>query len=128
MDKDILYDLKYIYRYWKGCSVCGDVFSVFCELVFKVFCVEVGCEFIFVVVWECFVDFVDSGDFILGIFIGWIGLGYIVMKSGEDWDCIVVVYDFIVFEMEGVGVWDEVLCIVVKGVCDYVDSYKNKSW
>ncbi|KAH7118066.1 hypothetical protein B0J13DRAFT_532904 [Dactylonectria estremocensis] len=32
------------------------------------------------------------------------------------------------FEMEGAGIWDEVPCIVVKGVCDYTDSHKNKSW
>jgi nucleoside phosphorylase len=30
--------------------------------------------------------------------------------------------------MEGNGVWDEVPCIVVKGVCDYADSHKNKEW
>jgi hypothetical protein len=30
--------------------------------------------------------------------------------------------------MEGAGVWDEVLCIVVKGVYDYADSHKLKDW
>ena len=24
--------------------------------------------------------------------------------------------------------WDEVPCIVIKGVCDYADSHKNKGW
>ena len=32
----------------------------------------------------------------------------------------------IAFEMEGAGVWDEVLCIVAKGVCDYADSTSTK--
>ncbi|KAK3946524.1 nucleoside phosphorylase domain-containing protein, partial [Pseudoneurospora amorphoporcata] len=31
-------------------------------------------------------------------------------------------------EMEGAGVWDELPCIVVKGVCDYADSHKSKIW
>lgn len=32
------------------------------------------------------------------------------------------------FEMEGAGVWGEVPCIVIKGVCGYADSYKIKTW
>ncbi|TDZ24981.1 hypothetical protein Cob_v002156 [Colletotrichum orbiculare MAFF 240422] len=32
------------------------------------------------------------------------------------------------FEMEGAGIWEEIPCIIVKGVCDYADSHKNKSW
>ncbi|KAA8620646.1 hypothetical protein SMACR_09575 [Sordaria macrospora] len=31
-------------------------------------------------------------------------------------------------EMEGAGVWDELPCIVIKGVCDYADSHKGKGW
>ncbi len=34
----------------------------------------------------------------------------------------------IAFEMEGAGAWDEVPCIVVKGVCDYADCHKHKGW
>ncbi|KAL6887999.1 hypothetical protein GGI43DRAFT_425900 [Trichoderma evansii] len=30
--------------------------------------------------------------------------------------------------MEGAGLWDEAPCIVVKGICDYADSHKNKIW
>ncbi|KAK3392746.1 hypothetical protein B0H63DRAFT_491065 [Podospora didyma] len=30
--------------------------------------------------------------------------------------------------MESAGMWDELLCIVAKGVCDYADSHKNKTW
>lgn len=30
--------------------------------------------------------------------------------------------------MEGAGVWDEIPCIVVKGVCDYADGHKIKKW
>jgi tetratricopeptide (TPR) repeat protein len=30
--------------------------------------------------------------------------------------------------MEGAGVWDNIPCIIIKGVCDYADSHKNKLW
>ncbi|WYZ45759.1 hypothetical protein EsH8_VIII_001075 [Colletotrichum jinshuiense] len=30
--------------------------------------------------------------------------------------------------MEGAGVWDEAPCIVVKGICDYADNHKKKTW
>ncbi|PIG69514.1 hypothetical protein AARAC_012044 [Aspergillus arachidicola] len=32
------------------------------------------------------------------------------------------------FEMEGAGVWDNISCIIIKGVCDYADSHKSKNW
>ncbi|KAK6527306.1 hypothetical protein TWF281_010492 [Arthrobotrys megalospora] len=31
-------------------------------------------------------------------------------------------------EMEGGGVMDNVQCLVVRGICDYCDSHKNKDW
>mgnify|MGYP002718702243 CR=1 FL=1 len=62
------------------------------------------------------------------IFVGRIGSGDTVVKSGEDRDRIAKRHGVIAFEMEGAGVWDEVPCIVVKAVCDYADSHKNKIW
>ncbi|KAJ6099085.1 hypothetical protein N7467_000620 [Penicillium canescens] len=62
------------------------------------------------------------------IFVGRVASGDSVMKSGEDRDKIAKRHSVIAFEMEGAGVWDEVPCIVVKAVCDYADSHKNKIW
>jgi hypothetical protein len=28
--------------------------------------------------------------------------------------------------MDGAGVWDKFNCLIIKGVCDYADSHKNK--
>jgi nucleoside phosphorylase len=50
------------------------------------------------------------------------------MKSGQHRDEIVRTEQVIGFEMEGSGVWDNVPCIIIKGVCDYADSHKNKLW
>ncbi|GKT56888.1 PFS domain-containing protein [Colletotrichum tofieldiae] len=49
-----------------------------------------------------------------------------IMKSGEDRDSIAKETGVIAFEMEGAGVWDTFPCLVIKAVCDYADSHKNK--
>lgn len=50
------------------------------------------------------------------------------MKCGLDRDRIAREEGIIAFEMEGAGIWEEIPCIIVKGVCDYADSHKNKAW
>jgi nucleoside phosphorylase len=37
-------------------------------------------------------------------------------------------HDVICFEMEAAGVMEEYSCVVVRGICDYADSHKNKGW
>ena len=32
------------------------------------------------------------------------------------------------FEMEAAGLMDSFPCLVIRGICDYADSHKNKSW
>lgn len=53
-----------------------------------------------------------------------------VMKSGEERDMIAKDEGVIAFEMEGAGVWEGFPghCLVIKAVCDYADSHKNKRW
>ena len=60
--------------------------------------------------------------------LGAVASGDIVIKSAADRDRIAKKEKVIAFEMEGAGVWDEVPCIVVKGVCDYADCHKHKGW
>jgi nucleoside phosphorylase len=62
------------------------------------------------------------------IHYGIIASGDTVMKSGEDRDEIARAEKVVGFEMEGVGVWDVFPCVVIKGVCDYADSHKDKVW
>lgn len=55
--------------------------------------------------------------------------GDMVVKSGEHRDKIAKQNDITAFEMEGAGIWaQQVPCLIVKGVCDYADSHKNKTW
>lgn len=53
-----------------------------------------------------------------------------VMKSGEEREMIAKKEGVIAFEMEGSGVCEGFpgRCLVVKAVCDYADSHKNKRW
>ncbi|KAJ0418339.1 nucleoside phosphorylase domain-containing protein [Aspergillus carlsbadensis] len=62
------------------------------------------------------------------IHIGQIASGDTLVKSGEDPDVLAKEINFIAFEMEGSGVWDELPCIIVKGVADYADCHKNHIW
>jgi nucleoside phosphorylase len=74
-------------------------------------------------------DLVGSEDFSPEIFIGRIGSGNTVMRSGKVRDRIAAKHDLIAFEMNGAGTWDELPCIVVKGISNYADSHKNnKAW
>ncbi|KAG9250308.1 nucleoside phosphorylase domain-containing protein [Emericellopsis atlantica] len=59
---------------------------------------------------------------------GVIASGDLVLRSATHRNKIFKETKAIGFEMEGAGVWDEVPCIVIKGVCDYADSQKNKDW
>lgn len=62
------------------------------------------------------------------IHYGKIASGDTVMRSGEDRDEIARKEKVIAFETEGAGVWDSFPCVIIKGICDYADSHKNKEW
>lgn len=32
------------------------------------------------------------------------------------------------FEMEAAGLMNNLPCLVIRGICDYADSHKNKKW
>jgi nucleoside phosphorylase len=51
-----------------------------------------------------------------------------VMKSGMHRDRVVKREGVVAFEMEGAGTWDQLPTVIVKSVCDYADSHKNKAW
>ncbi|EXL68716.1 hypothetical protein FOPG_15233 [Fusarium oxysporum f. sp. conglutinans race 2 54008] len=62
------------------------------------------------------------------IFLGRFGSGDTVFKSSKDRDGLAERLGIAAFEMESAGLWEDLPCIVVKGVCDYADSHKNKEW
>ncbi|KAL2789041.1 nucleoside phosphorylase domain-containing protein [Aspergillus keveii] len=51
-----------------------------------------------------------------------------VMKHGATRDRLAQQYGFLCFEMEAAGLVDHFPCAVIRGICDYADSHKNKEW
>jgi nucleoside phosphorylase/tetratricopeptide (TPR) repeat protein len=62
------------------------------------------------------------------IHYGFIASGDQVMKDARTRDIIVGDLDILCFEMEAAGLMDELPSLVIRGVCDYCDSHKNKQW
>lgn len=51
-----------------------------------------------------------------------------VMRHGGTRDKIGREKGILCFEMEAAGLMDDFPCIVIRGICDYSDTHKNKSW
>ncbi|GMG12724.1 unnamed protein product [Aspergillus oryzae] len=62
------------------------------------------------------------------IHLGPIASSDTVMKSAYHRDRLAREEHIIGFEMEGAGVCEVLSSLVIKGVCDYADSHKNKEW
>lgn len=62
------------------------------------------------------------------IHYGNIASGNEVMKDGMARDRIAREEGVICFEMEAAGLMDSFPCLVIRGICDYADSHKNKRW
>ncbi|KAF4814002.1 Vegetative incompatibility protein HET-E-1 [Colletotrichum tropicale] len=129
-----LFEPAHIHRHYDsrhcGCSELGA-----CEVALQASCDELHCDSSRLMSrsrlrkqkledLECH----DLAEHELRVFVGRLGSGDTVMKSGLERDRIAGEQDLVAFEMEGAGVWDRFPCIVVKAVCDYADSHKNKNF
>ncbi|PIG82392.1 Pfs domain protein [Aspergillus arachidicola] len=59
---------------------------------------------------------------------GTIASGNQVIKHGQTRDRIAQQQGILCFEMEAAGLMDNFPCLVIRGICDYADSHKNKDW
>jgi len=60
---------------------------------------------------------------------GTIASGNAVIKDSSTRDRLRRDFNAICVEMEAAGVMDTILpCLVIRGICDYADSHKNKRW
>ncbi|KAH9225153.1 hypothetical protein K456DRAFT_1879191 [Colletotrichum gloeosporioides 23] len=121
--EDVLFEPNYPHRHQdqSGC-VCQK--GAVCDGATKASCQQLKCD----VQHQVSRKRLESKKPESRIHIGRIGSGDTVMKSGEHRDRVAAEHGIIAFEMEGAGVWEEIPCIIIKGVCDYADSHKNKSW
>ena len=51
-----------------------------------------------------------------------------LMKNATVQDRLVAEKDVLCFEMEAAGLMNRFPCLVIRGICDYSDSHKNKEW
>ncbi|KAK6502897.1 hypothetical protein TWF481_007938 [Arthrobotrys musiformis] len=127
---DNLKDVAYPKGYWhihqdKDAGECWDGkcenFVSVCKTATTASCEELGCER---------ADWIRPRDRrpVPRVFFGTVASGDKVMRSAAIRNKIAKGADVLAFDMEAAGVWDFLPCILIKGVCDYSDSHKNKSW
>ncbi|KAL8318786.1 hypothetical protein RB597_005851 [Gaeumannomyces tritici] len=109
------------------CTQCDAIPAAFCPGAAKMTCTQLGCEEAHLAPRMDRLKKRPVG-LVPQIFLGRVASGNAVMKSGSLRDGFANKHDVIAFEMEGAGAWEKVPCIVVKGICDYADSHKNKQW
>ncbi|KAL2782850.1 hypothetical protein BJX66DRAFT_345470 [Aspergillus keveii] len=59
---------------------------------------------------------------------GLIASGNRVMKDSETRDRLAKEHGILCFEMEAAGLMNELPTLVIRGICDYCDSHKQKQW
>ncbi|KAL9627401.1 MAG: hypothetical protein Q9164_007618, partial [Protoblastenia rupestris] len=144
-EKDMLYPADYRHKHRKtGCDVCNQCQnggSDLCASAMKSDCSTLGCKEIPVKdrtrIQRALGISQDGREVSTAerqeaqrpsIHFGRIASSNQVMKSGLCRDQITNEGEVIGFEMESAGTWDYVPTVVVKGVCDYADSHKDKKW
>lgn len=126
--EDKLFPSQYIHMHRSNCIAClrGSA----CECALTASCTALNCDENMLVhrqrLLEAFNLYPETPTPF--IHFGSIGTGDTVMKSATHRDKDADDENVIAFEMEGAGIWDKFSCLVIKGVCDYADSHKNKNW
>ncbi|KAH0339793.1 purine and uridine phosphorylase, partial [Aureobasidium melanogenum] len=70
----------------------------------------------------------DDKDDNPAIHYGLIASGNRVIKDAKLRDRLAQEEGMLCFEMEAAGIMNRFPCLVVRGICDYSDSHKNKQW
>ena len=128
LEKDVLFPAHYQHKHQIAnstiaCDVCAESDDQICHSALSASCKDLGCDESLLLTrgrvsdpWRPFIHF------------GGIASADVVMKSGMHRDEIARRENITAFEMEGAGMWDYLPTIVIKSVCDYADSHKNKVW
>ncbi|KAF6841853.1 kinesin light chain protein, partial [Colletotrichum musicola] len=70
----------------------------------------------------------DEEDLDPAIHYGLIASGNQLMKDARIRDKLAAERNVLCFEMEAAGLMNHFPCLVIRGICDYSDSHKNKAW
>ncbi|KAJ5661916.1 zinc finger protein [Penicillium maclennaniae] len=129
--EDKLFDSDYIHKHHSGCQECNafEISGSVCDAALTASCEELGCDASRLVP-RFRLSAIGANNTMSThlIHFGSIGTANTVMKSAKHRDEHAESELVIAFEMEGAGVWGKFNCLIIKGVCDYADSHKNKIW
>ncbi|EXJ80944.1 hypothetical protein A1O3_07232 [Capronia epimyces CBS 606.96] len=138
--KDLLYPAEYRHKHWISactiCAKCQDQHHDVCNEALKSFCENLGCKGVpstqRIRIQRAMGVALTPSEMEEAqkpcIHFGRIACSNHVIKSGQHRDRVAADEKVIGFEMESGGTWDYVPTIVIKSVCDYADSHKNKQW
>lgn len=135
--EDQLFDASYRHKHHDNlkctiCAQCEDDGCSVCSKALHLPCAELGCDARSSVsrvrIQQRIRENGSASYYLPMVYFGAFSSGDQVIKSAPHRDSIAKHENVIGFEMEGVGLCDTIPTIVVKGVCDYADSHKNKVW
>lgn len=118
----------------EACSVCAKCVNPedgACASALRLSCAELGCDASRLIPPTQVQSVIEAGNYTSYhpvVHFGAVASRDQVIKSAQHRDRIAEDAEVIAFEMEGAGLWDTVPTVVVKGVCDYADSHKEKAW
>ncbi|PCG96752.1 Hypothetical protein PENO1_066850 [Penicillium occitanis (nom. inval.)] len=128
--QDQLFEARYRHKHYHQhpyttclCADCHCSSDPACDKSLEVDCRKLGCMGSFVPRTRLMAELPKPQ-----VHFGSMASADTVMKSGQHRDEIAAMEKVIGFEMEGAGIWDILPCVIIKGVCDYADSHKNKTW
>lgn len=131
-DSDKLFPSSYHHKHRGGVyceACCGENVGV-CQTAVTASCVELCCDEKQVIPRGRRLKYSNESENIEPpnpkIHFGAIGTGDNVVRSASYRDQLAKEHGVVAFEMESGGAWDNIPTMVVKSVCDYADSHKNK--
>jgi len=101
MERDQLFEASYIHKGGKTCQTCDESKAV---------------------------KRASRRNTTPRIHYGTIGSANEVVKDSKTRDKLRKDLGILCVEMEAAGLMNEFSCVVIRGICDYADSHKNKSW
>ncbi|KAL2849960.1 hypothetical protein BJX68DRAFT_275805 [Aspergillus pseudodeflectus] len=127
LSQDKLYESSYIHKHQFDCYGCSAQ-DALCKAAQDASCEQLGCDRNRLVPRSRLPMASASERPTHRVHFGSIGTADTVMRSAKRRDALARKEGIIAFEMEGAGVWTKFNCLIIKGVCDYADSHKNKDW
>jgi nucleoside phosphorylase len=135
--EDKLFEATYRHKHQekKACTICaqcGSPDDSVCASALGLPCIELRCDASKLVprarIQKRINKDISASYYTPMIHFGALASGDQVVRSALHRDRIAEQENVIAFEMEGTGLCETIPTIVVKGVCDYADSHKDKVW